>query len=165
MSQAINSFFSALPNWLHIIFISMIPAIELRVSIPYGILLLQMPFIPVLIYSIIGSIIPAPFIMYFGEKVLAKLESSENTFLSKLGQKIYGNSMRKRERIEKYSYLGLMFFVSIPLPGTGVWTGCMIAALLKLDPVKSVLFALAGTTIAGIVVSLLVKGGILLVSV
>ncbi|MFA0814365.1 MAG: COG2426 family protein [Anaerofustis sp.] len=164
MTEAINNLFSTLPHWLHVFLISAIPVIELRGAIPYGILLLGMPYWSTLLFSILGSILPAPFILYLGEYILTKLENSKRGGLSKLAKKIRERSMKKSAQIEKYSYWGLILFVGIPLPGTGVWTGCIIAALLKLNPVKSMLCALAGTTLAGIIVTALVEGGVMLIA-
>ena len=164
MTEAINQFFSTLPHWLHVFCISAIPVIELRGAIPYGILLLGMPAWTVLLFGILGSMLPAPFIIYLGEYLLTKLENSKRGKLAKFAQKIRARSMKKSAQIEKYSYWGLILFIGIPLPGTGVWTGCIIAALLKLNPVKSILCALAGTTIAGVIVTALVEGGVMLIA-
>ena len=66
--------------------------------------------------------------------------------------------MKKSDQIEKYGYWGLMLFVAIPLPGTGAWTGSLIAVLLGLKPAKSLLFILFGVMIAGLIMSLLAFG-------
>ena len=164
MTEAINNLFSSLPDWLHVFLISAIPVIELRGAIPYGILLLGMPYWSALIFGILGSIVPAPFIIYLGEFIINKLEQSKHGVFEKIGKKIRARSIGKSARIKQYSYWGLILFIGIPLPGTGVWTGCIIAALLKLDPIKSILCALAGTTLAGIIVTALVEGGVLLIA-
>jgi uncharacterized membrane protein len=165
MTEAIHNFFIGFPDWLHVMLISAIPVIELRGSIPYGILYLQMPYWSAMIYGIIGSIIPAPFIVYLGEAVLTALERSRIRGISRFAVKFRESRLRKSDKIRKYSYWGVLLFVAIPLPGTGVWTGCLIAALLKLDPIKAICAAFAGTAIAGVIVTLLVQGGVWLTTV
>lgn len=164
MVEAINSFFNIFPDWLHVFFISAVPIIELRGAIPYGILLLDMHYLSVLFFSILGSMLPAPFILYLGENILTKMAGMKSKRISRFAIKLRENSLRKGGKIEKFTYIGLMLFIAVPLPGTGVWTGCLIAALLNLNPVKSILASFCGTAIAGIIVTTLVEGGILLVS-
>lgn len=165
MIEAINSFFNNFPDWLHVFFISAVPVIELRGAIPYGILLLDMNYLSVLLFSILGSFLPAPLILYLGENILTKMAGSKNKRISRFAVKLRENSLRKRGKIEKFTYIGLFLFIAIPLPGTGVWTGCIIAALLNLNPLKSMLASLCGAAIAGVIVTALVEGGILLVSI
>lgn len=164
MVEAINSFFNVLPDWLHVFLISAIPIIELRGAIPFGIILLDMHYLSVLLFSILGSMLPAPFILYLGESILTKMAGMKNKYISKFAVNLREKSLRKGGKIEKFTYIGLMLFIAIPLPGTGVWTGCIIAALLNLDPVKSMVASFFGTAIAGIIVTALVEGGILIVS-
>ena len=66
--------------------------------------------------------------------------------------------MSKKEKIEKLQYIGLMLFVGIPLPGTGAWTGCLIASLLNMDKKKSMLYAILGVIMAGIIMMILSYG-------
>ena len=65
--------------------------------------------------------------------------------------KLEKKAMSKKDKIEKLQYIGLMLFVGIPLPGTGAWTGCLIAALLNMDKKKSMLYAIFGVIMAGII--------------
>ena len=165
MIQSINNFLSALPNFVHIFIISAMPVIELRGAIPYGALLLQMNVYEVFFLSVLGSLVPAPILLFGGKFIFDKLENSKYDALATFITRLKARSIKKGEKIVKYTYLGLMLFIAIPLPGTGVWTGCIVAALLRLNPIKALLSAFAGTTIAGIIVSFLVATGTMLVSI
>ena len=78
--------------------------------------------------------------------------------LSKLVNKLETKAMNKKDQIEKLKYWGLLLFVGIPLPGTGTWTGCLIAALLGMDKKKSMLAAIGGVVMAGIIMMILSFG-------
>jgi uncharacterized membrane protein len=78
--------------------------------------------------------------------------------LKKIPDKIEEKAMKKSEQIEKYGYLGLCLFVAIPLPGTGAWTGSLLAVLFGMKPVKSLLYVFLGVIIAGFIMSALSFG-------
>ena len=78
--------------------------------------------------------------------------------LSRLVDKLEKKAMAKKEQIEKLQYWGLMLFVGIPLPGTGAWTGCLIAALLDMDKKKAMGAAILGVIMAGIIMMILSYG-------
>ncbi len=135
-------------DWLRVIVVSALPISELRGGIP---LALYLGFNPIEAYtiSVIGNILPVPFLlMFLGliEKIALK------TPLSSLYLKIVRRTERRRDVIDRYSYLGLTLFVAIPLPVTGAWTGCLLAFLLGLDKLKSFFYITLGVTIAGIIV-------------
>jgi uncharacterized membrane protein len=109
------------------------------------------------IISVLGSLIPAPFILWMIPSILEWMRGTR--IFKKLGDWIYNRGINKSSTIEKYGYLGLAFFISVPLPGTGVWTGCLAASLLGLKFRKSVLAAIAGSSMAGIAVAILTSLG------
>lgn len=136
--------------YIIVLLISMLPFIELRGSIPIGILFLKLQWVPVIIISIIGNMIPIFFILlFFGffEKILRKIKLF-NSFFDWLFKK----TLSKSKSIERYKELGLMFFVGIPLPVTGAWTGSLIAYLLKLSYIKSLIFIFLGVLSAAFIV-------------
>ncbi len=141
-------FLSNFPDWLKIVISAAVPVFELRFSIPYGILLLEMPYLNTYVLSVIGSLIPAPFILWLIPSILEWMKSTK-TF-GRLGTWIYNRGMKKSKSLEKYSFWGLVIFIGIPLPGTGVWTGCLAAALIGMDLKKGILAAILGTMIAGV---------------
>lgn len=138
-----------------IFIISMMPILELRGGLIAASLLNMNP-IESYIICIIGNIIPVPFILWFMSKILNWMRGSKlfKKFANWLDKKVE----KHKEQIEKYGYLGLVLFVGIPLPGTGAWTGCLIASVLEMDKKKSFLATLAGIFIASIIMMLVSFG-------
>ena len=141
--------------------ISMVPIIELRLGLPYGIALgLDYPL--ALIAAILGNMLPVPFIVFFIEKIFAWMRKTWpklDGFVTRMEKK--GES--KRDIIEKYGALGLIILVAIPLPGTGAWTGSLVAAILDMKPSKAFPCIFVGVLIAAGIMSLLTYGVIKLV--
>lgn len=162
MVDAINSFLSSVPDWFHVIVISMLPIIELRGALPYGVFVLKMPIMKVFGLSVIGNLIPAPFIIYLAKFFIDKMLESENEKIVKFASYLRDRGLKRSEQIEKYTFWGLVLFVGVPLPGTGAWTGSLIASLLQLDQKKSVFAVVVGVLMAGCIVSALIKTGIML---
>ena len=160
MGEAIIDILDFLPDWLHVFVISMFPVIEVRGAVPYGMLFLDLSVWTVVLFAVLGNITPAPILLILGSKILDWMELSKYKFFNKIGTSIRSRSLKKKGNIEKYTYLGLMAFVAIPFPGTGVWTGCLIASLLGLSILKSFLSASAGSLIASIAMVIITQGGI-----
>ncbi len=137
---------------LALFLISMIPIVELRGAIPLGIAI-GLPWYEVLPISIIGNLIPVPFILLLVKYVINWLKSIPR--ISRFAHKIEEKLMKKSDKIRKGLGLGLFVFVAIPLPGTGAWTGAGIAALLGLPGKKSLVEIFLGVVIAGIIMTLL----------
>jgi uncharacterized membrane protein len=135
---------------LFVFFISMLPILELRGGLLAASLIGLDP-LRAYIVSIIGNVLPVPFILLFIHKILKWMEKSKIKFFNKIATKLHGKVEKNKGKIEKYGYLGLVLFVGIPLPGTGAWTGCLVAAMLGLDKKKSFFAALLGIIIASII--------------
>lgn len=144
-----------IPHQIITALISMIPLIELRGSILVG-GTLNLPFIETFIASVIGNMIPIPFILLFIEKIFDWMKKVKG--LEKIANGIEKKAMSKSEQIEKYGYLGLFLFVAIPLPGTGAWTGSLLAVLFRLKRWKSLFFIFLGVLTAGFIMSILSYG-------
>ncbi len=115
------------------LFVSMIPVIELRGAIPIGVGL-GLPYGVSVVVSLIGNILPVPFIIVFIKAIFAwirKVMPKLDGLVTKLEQRAEKN----RATVEKYAFWGLFLFVAIPLPGTGAWTGALIAAMMDM-PLK-----------------------------
>ena len=138
-----------------IFFISLLPVIELRGSIPIG-YYQGLPWYTNMITSIIGNILPVPFILLFVVKVFEFMK--KRNIMVNVIEKIEKRAMSRSESIANKEFLGLMLFVAIPFPGTGAWTGALIAALLQFDRKKSFLYILFGVLIAAALVTLGVYG-------
>lgn len=133
---------------LIIFIISMLPILELRGGL-IAASLLKMKIIPSFVICFLGNIIPIPFILWLITPIFNKLKKTK--MFSRMVNKIENKALSKRDQIEKLQYIGLMLFVGIPLPGTGAWTGCLIAALLGMDKKKAMIYTILGVVMAGII--------------
>ena len=140
---------------LIIFIISLMPILELRGGL-IAAALLGLEGLPSFIICFIGNIIPIPFILWFITPLFNMMKKTK--LFSGLVNKMERKAMSKKEQIEKLQYLGLMLFVGIPLPGTGAWTGCLIAALLDMDKKKAMLYAILGVIMAGVIMMILSYG-------
>ena len=134
---------------------AMVPVVELRGAIPYA-LAHGVDVLPALILCIAGNMLPVPVIILFAKRVLAWCAK-----LPKVGgffQKIIDRANRKANKIGDYELLGVLLFVAIPLPGTGAWTGALVAAVLQLRMKKAFFAILLGVLISGIIVMLITNG-------
>lgn len=149
----------ALRNFLTIEFTVMLtaalPVIELRGAIPVGISLGLSPLHATLL-SLIGSMIPVPFILFTIRPVFNHLRRTK-TF-RKLVHRITNRSLSRSGRIQKYGAWGLLVFVAIPLPGTGVWSGSLAAALLDMRFKWAFPAILVGNVIAAVLIMMLSNG-------
>ncbi len=161
MSQAIIHFFDIFPNWLQIFFISAVPIVELRGAIPWGIFMLHMNPLYVYVLSVLGSILPAPFILLFIQKILEWMRRSKH--FSRFAKWLDEKADKGSKKIAKYKFWGLMIFVAIPLPGTGVWTGCLAASVLEMKFSRAMLSVFLGSLIAGVIVTSLCLLGVMAV--
>ena len=141
--------------------ISMIPILELRGGLIVA-KLLGINLLKAIPLCIIGNIIPIPFILLFIRQIFKWLKKVPG--INKIINKIEERAMGKSDKIKQYEFWGLVLFVGIPLPGTGAWTGSLIAALLEVDIKKAVVAELLGIAIATIIMSFVSYGllGVLL---
>lgn len=152
MVEAIQTFlFETLGREMCVFICSMIPIIELRGAIPLGTGLGVPPLLNYVI-SVVGNMLPVPIILLFVRMVLDWMKKVKG--LSKIALWVEAKADKNKGRIEKYAYWGLFIFVAIPLPGTGAWTGSLIAALMKMKFWKSLLFVFFGVLTAGLIMLL-----------
>lgn len=135
--------------------ISLMPILELRGGLIAAALLGLNPWQSYII-CIIGNILPVPFILLLINKILNWMRNSKhfNKIASWLDKKVE----KHKGQIEKYGYLGVVLFVGIPLPGTGAWTGSLIASVLELDRKKTFLSVCLGVIMASIIMMILSFG-------
>lgn len=147
---------------LIIFIISMIPILELRGGLlAAGPAFLNVPMWRAIPICIIGNLIPVPFILLFITKIFTWLKSTKH--LKPFVEKMENRAMNKKEQIERYEFWGLLLFVGIPLPGTGAWTGSLIAALLGIKFKKAFPAVTLGILLASFIMTVLsytVIGGI-----
>lgn len=138
--------------------ISMVPLIELRAGLPYGIVSgLKLPVAA--IAAISGNMFPVPFIIFFIQKIFAFMRRHMPK-MDQLVCRLEEKAEKHRGTIDKYGYLGLIILVAIPLPGTGAWTGSLVAALFELDRKKAFPCIFLGVIIAAVIMTVVTKLGI-----
>ncbi len=140
-----------------IFIISMIPILELRGGLlAASPALLNVPILTAIPLCIIGNILPIPFILLLINKILEWMETVK--LFRPIALWLKRKAMGKKEQIERYEFWGLVLFVGIPLPGTGAWTGALIASLLHMKIRKSFPAILLGIFIATVIMSILSYG-------
>ena len=128
--------------------ISLMPILELRGGLIAASLLGLDP-IRSYVISVIGNIIPVPFILWFINIILDWMRKSKR--FKKVAKWLDGKVDKHKKQIETYGFWGMVLFVGIPLPGTGAWTGCLIAAVLNMNRKKAFLAAMIGIFMASII--------------
>ena len=136
--------------------VSMIPIVELRGGIPFGVAL-GLPYPVAFTAAVIGNILPAPFIIVYIRRIFQWMRRRLPR-LDGLVDRLEKKASVKGDVVNRYKYLGLMLFVGIPLPGTGAWTGSLAAALMKMDFKSAMLSVALGTLIADVIMCLLSYG-------
>lgn len=139
------------------ILMAMVPVIELRGAIPFGVAA-GISVKQALICAIIGNLIPIPFILLFLRRVFVWMRKISPGF-ENLVEKLELRAKRKKGIVDKYEIIGLIILVAIPLPGTGAWTGALVATVLDIRMRRALPAITIGVVIAGIVVSVVTYGG------
>jgi len=137
--------------------VSMVPIIELRGGLPFGVAL-GLPYHLAFPAAVLGNLIPAPFIIVYIRRIF-ELMRRYMPRLNGLVDKLEKKAHLKGQKVTKYKYIGLWLFVAIPLPGTGAWTGALIAALLDMPLRKSIPSIFLGVVTAGLIMTF-VTGGV-----
>ncbi len=156
LAQSIVVFFQdKIPEELIVFIVSLLPILELRGGIVAA-KLLGVELVPAFVISYIANMIPIPFILLFIRKIFIFLRNKP--FFGKIIKKLEDRSERKSETVKKYGIWGLLIFVAIPLPGTGGWTGALIAALMNMPMRKSTGVIAIGVFIAGVIMAVAMYG-------
>lgn len=143
------------------VLVSMIPVVELRGGIPFGVAA-GLPVWAAFLAAVIGNLIPVPFIIVYIRRIFQWMRRRLPR-LNHLVDKLERKAHLKGQRVSKYKYLGLMLFVAIPLPGTGAWTGSLAAAFLDMPLRKALPSVILGVLIAGMAISILSYGVVSLI--
>lgn len=158
MKEAIANFFleTVGREWC-VFFCSLLPIIELRGAIPLG-AGFGLPFWQTYLISVIGNILPVPFILLFIKGILTWMSKCRVKAFNKVAGWLFRKAEKNRGKVEKYASLGLVLFVAIPLPGTGAWTGSLVAAIMDMKFWRAFLSALIGVLVAGVIMTLISYG-------
>ncbi len=140
-------------------FISMVPVIELRGALPIGVGMGLPPW-GALCVSIVGNMVPVPFIILFIRKILNWMKKFEH--FRRIAERLEAKAERQGDKLVKYAELGLFLLVAIPLPGTGAWTGSLVAALFDIRLKSAVPIIFAGVLAAGLLVFFITYGVVLI---
>lgn len=136
--------------------VSMVPIIELRGAIPIATGMGLSPWIAIPI-AIVGNLIPVPFIIIFIKRIFAWMRKVSPK-LNGIVDKMEAKAEKNKEKVLKYAFWGLALFVAIPLPGTGAWTGALVAAMLDMPLKKAFPSVVIGVLGAGIIISFVSYG-------
>ena len=139
-------------KYLIVFLISMVPLIELRGAVPYAVAI-GLPILPSYLIAVIGNMVPVPFIYLFARKILdwGKDRKVIGGFCRWCLEKGRKGGEKLQAKAGRGLYWALLLFVGIPLPGTGAWTGTLAASILDLDFKKSIIAAMAGVLLAGLI--------------
>lgn len=141
---------------LSTILVSMVPVLELRFGIPWGVAM-GLPHWAAFLAAVVGNMIPIPFIIVYIRRIF-KWMRRHMPRLDRLVDRLEARAHLKGRTVSKYKYLGLMIFVAIPLPGTGGWTGALIAAFLDMRLRSALPSIFGGVLIAGFLITGLTYG-------
>ena len=136
--------------------ISMVPVVELRGAIPIAVAH-GLPFWWAIAVSIVGNLVPVPFIIIFIKKIFAWLRT-KSRWLNDLVTRLENRAISKIDTVKKYQFWGLFMFVASPLPGTGAWTGALIAAMMDMDLKDAMPSIALGVVTAGAIVAFVTYG-------
>ena len=151
----VGVFQGKIPEELIVFIISMLPVVELRGGM-IAAKLLDVEFIKAFIICYLGNILPIPFILLFIRRIFNFLKRFSAT--EKLVEKLEAKTEKNKEKVMKYEAWGLLLFVAIPFPGTGGWTGALMAALLDIRFKRALPIIALGVLIAGFIMSGLTYG-------
>ena len=151
----VDLFQDKIPAELIVFIISLFPILELRGGL-LAASFLGVDLIPAFIISFVANMIPMPFILLFIRKIFHFLH--DKPFFGKIIRKLEERSSKKSESIKKYGTWGLLLFVAIPLPGTGGWTGALVAALMDMRMKYALPIIALGILIAGVIMSVISYG-------
>ena len=155
VSSLVDFFQNSIPPQLVAFFISLCPVLELRGGM-IAARILEIDFLQAFIICYIGNMIPIPFILLFIRRIFKWMRKFKS--FAKIVDKLEARSEKKKDTIVKYKEWGLLIFVAIPLPGTGGWTGALMAALMDLRFKKCLPIIALGVFIAGLIMSLITYG-------
>ena len=133
----------------------MVPVLELRGAIPLGVAA-GMPPLAALLVAIVGNMVPVPFIILFIRQIFHWLRNKGK--IGTLVEKLERRAEQKSDVVKKYAGIGLLILVAIPLPGTGAWTGALVAALMNMRLKRALPDIFLGVVIAGFIITCLTYG-------
>ncbi len=135
---------------------AMVPVVELRGAIPYGVIS-GLSVHEAFILAVLGNLAPLPFLVVFTRKVFEWLRTKSDG-LDRMVRKLEDKAEKNKKVVLKYQFFGLMILVAIPLPGTGGWTGALVAAMMNMQLKRAMPAIIVGVFVAGVIVTTLTYG-------
>lgn len=162
MTEAIFNFFSSISSEFALFMISLIPLIEERGALIFA-AAIKFPWYKALPICIVANLLPVPFLLIFGMRIIKWLKTTRTfgSFFTRYEEKL--NS--KADAVKKYGFFALTMFVGIPVPGTGAWSGSLVATILNFDFKKALLSITLGVIMAGIIITLASYGALSILSI
>ena len=157
IKQALVDFLMSGGKELGVFLCSMVPIIELRGAIPLG-WATNIPWWLTYLLAVVGNMLPVPFILLLIRQVLTVMEKMPIKFVRAFAAWLRRKAEKNTDKIQRFGFWGLCFFIAIPLPVTGAWTGSLVAATIRMNFWRAMLSALLGVMIAGAVVTLICLG-------
>lgn len=136
--------------------VAMVPVVELRGAIPFGVVR-GLNIWTAILASVLGNLVPVPFIILFIRRIFAWMRAHMPK-LDGLVTRMEKKAEKNRAAVEKYAFWGLAILVAIPLPGTGAWTGALVAAMMEMRLKRAFPAIVIGVVIAGVIVSVVTYG-------
>lgn len=143
-------------KYLSLFGMAMLPVLELRGSVPWGVAQ-DLNYAMVLIVSILGNMVPVPFIILFIRRIFEWMKKKSER-LARIAEKLEARAHAKKDILVKYETLGLFILVAIPLPGTGAWTGSLVAAIFDLRMKNALPAIFCGVVTAGLIMTIVSHG-------
>lgn len=134
----------------------MVPVVELRGAIPYGVIA-GLDVHEAFLLAVIGNLVPIPFLVVFTRKVFEWLRK-KSEWLDRMVHRLEAKADKNKVLVERYKFFGLMLLVAIPLPGTGAWTGALVAAMLDMRLKRAMPAIIVGVIVAGVIVTSVTYG-------
>lgn len=153
--KKVHLFGDTIPSWLTVFIISLFPILENRGGM-IAARLLNMNMLQAFIISYLGNLVPIPFILLFIKKIFEWLRKIKG--FDKIIKHFEAKAEKNRDKINRGKQWGLLLFVAIPLPGTGGWTGALMASLLEIPPKKAFPIIALGVLIAGLIMTTVTYG-------
>lgn len=144
-----------LKQMLGVFILSMVPVIELRGAIPAA-MLYDIPWEEAYLVTVAGSMVPVPFLIIFARKIINWMKRWER--LRSIAHRLEQKARRNIRKVERFRWLGLCLLVAVPLPGTGAWTGALVASVLRMRILHALSAIGVGCMISGLIITIISYG-------
>ena len=155
MVHILVNFFAGFPPQLATFFMAMTPVGELRLALPVALLVYKLPLFEAMFWSIFGNMVPAILVLYFSDSFHRWIQKQSGYFAKKWVNKLADVQVKFSGDYSKYGLIGLMLFISIPLPGSGAFTGALAAFVFGIPFKKSWPYVFGGVVIASIITAII----------